>query len=44
MSDHFETVKKYFDNGIWTEQQVRNAVNKKWITAAEFAVITNKTF
>ena len=44
MSEKFETVKKYFDTGMWTEQQVKNAVVKEWITAKEFKTITGKTY
>jgi len=29
MSEKFEKVKKFFDLGMWTEQQVRNAVAKQ---------------
>lgn len=36
----FEKVKYYYDNGLWDIHRVRNAVVKKWITAAEFKVIT----
>ena len=44
MSEKFETVKKYFDTGMWTEQQVKNAVVKEWITAKEFKAITGKNY
>ena len=44
MSAKFETVKKYYDMGMWTEAQVRNAVVKSWITAQEFATITGKSY
>ena len=44
MSAKFETVKKYYDLGLWTEEQVRNAVVKGWITAAEFKTITGKKY
>lgn len=33
-SPKFSKVKSYYDNGLWTVQMVRNAVNR-WITAAE---------
>lgn len=33
-SSKFGRVKDYYDNGLWTAQMVRNAVNR-WITAAE---------
>ena len=44
MSEKFETVKKYFDNGMWSELQIKNAVVKNWITAAEFQAITGKAY
>ena len=44
MSTKFETVKKYYDLGLWTEAQVRKAVEKSWITAAEFKTITGKKY
>lgn len=37
MSEHsakFELVKKYYDNGLWNEQMVKNAVGR-WITEEE---------
>ena len=42
MSAKFEDIKKYYDYGMWTEQQVRVAVAKNWITAEEFKLITCK--
>ncbi len=44
MSEKFEIVKKYFDMDMWTEQKVRNAVIKGWITAEEFKTITGKNY
>lgn len=44
MSKRFTLVKKYFDNGFWTLEMVRNAVVKGWITAAEFAEITGEEY
>lgn len=37
-SKKFETVKGYYDNGLWTETMVRNAVGR-WITSEEYDVI-----
>ncbi len=34
MSTKYETVKKYYEKGLWTEKMVRNAVGR-WITAEE---------
>ena len=44
MSARFETVQKYFNMGMWTEAQVKNAVSKSWITAEEFKIITGKKY
>ena len=44
MSEKFETVKKYYDMGFWSEAKVRNAVVKGWITEAEFQTITGKEY
>ena len=44
MSAKFETVKKYYDLKLWTEDQVRKAVEKGWITADEFKLITGKKY
>ncbi len=44
MSAKFETVKRYYDMGFWTEEKVRNAVVKGWITAEEFKTITGRDF
>ena len=44
MSDRYELVKGYFDSGLWSEAQVRNAALKNWITEDEFENITGKPF
>ena len=44
MSEKYETVKRYWNLGLWNEQKVRNAVAKGWITSAEFKVITGKNY
>ena len=43
-SDKFETVKKYYDKGLWKIKAVRNAVVKGWITEEEFKEITGEEF
>ena len=40
----FAKVKRYYDNGQWTLQMVRNAVIKGWITAMEFKEITGEDY
>lgn len=44
MSKRYEQVKKYYDKGLWSENQVRNAVKAKWITEEEFTQITGKEY
>lgn len=39
----FEKVKKYFDNGLWDETRIKNAVVKKWITEDEYEIIVANT-
>jgi uncharacterized XkdX family phage protein len=39
---NFETIKKYFALGMWSEQMVCNAVKKAVITTDEYALITGK--
>lgn len=42
-SKKFNTVKGYFDKGLWTENMVRNAVGR-WITEGEAEeIITGHT-
>lgn len=44
MSRKFEKVKGFYDRGLWTKGQVRDAVGKKWITAEEYALITGEQY
>ena len=44
MSKKFETVKNYFDKGLWNLTRVKNAVVKNWITADEFKEITGEDY
>lgn len=44
MSKKYNTVKKYYDKGLWSERMVRDAVEKGWITTAEFVEITGKKY
>lgn len=44
MSKKFQTVKNYFDKGLWNIDRVKNAVVKKWITAEEFKEITGEDY
>lgn len=39
-SKDFDTFKRYYELGLWTEEQLRNAVLKGRITEAEFEEIT----
>ena len=43
MSKNFEKVKNYYDNGMWNEARVRNAVGK-WITEEEYKEITGEEY
>lgn len=44
MSAKYKTVKKYYKNGLWTIDKVRNAVVKGWITEEEFEEITGEKY
>ena len=44
MSEKYQKVKKYYDSGLWNVKMVRNAVEKKWITAEEFEEITGMKY
>ena len=43
-SKNFAKVKQYYSRGMWSEEMVRNAVVKGWITEAEFTEITGKEY
>lgn len=43
-SAHYETVKKWYDRGLWSVTRVRKAVVCKWITADEFKEITGEEY
>ena len=40
----FEKVKKYYENGYWTLEMIRNAVIKNWITVEQFKEITGQDY
>lgn len=39
-SPRYQQVLDYWEQGLWNETRLRNAVLKKWITEAEFTEIT----
>ena len=43
MSDNYEKVKWYYDNGYWSLSKVYNAVGK-WITEDEYTEITGLVY
>ena len=43
-SAKFEKVKNYYIGGYWTIKMVKNAVDKSWITKAEYKEITGETY
>lgn len=43
-SRYFEKVKSYWEQHLWNENRVRNAVLKEWITQEEFREITGNDF
>lgn len=44
MCKKYYLVKKYYDAGVWTKSMVHNAVDKKWITKAEYKEITGEDY
>ena len=43
-SKYYKNVKKWYELGKWPLDVVREAVNKGWITEAEYAEITGLIF
>ena len=44
MSKKYTKVKKFYDDELWTKEQVRNAVVKEWITPEEYEMITGEIY
>ena len=44
LSKNYNKVKNYYDQELWSINKIRNAVNKGWITAEEFEIITGELF
>lgn len=44
MSKKYKKVKKFYDEGLWTKSQVHDAVEKMWITAEEYRLITGEEY
>lgn len=44
MSKYFTIVKSNYDNGLWSEARVHNAVEKGWITEDEFELIVGRPY
>ena len=43
-SPKFDTVKRYYDEKLWTKKMVKNAVKKGWIIPAEYQEITGEVY
>ena len=43
-SAKYETVRTYYNRGLWDKAKVRNAVMKSWITADEYTEITGEVY
>lgn len=43
-SPKYDLLKSYWDQGLWNEIRMRNAVVKNWLTAAEFKQITGLSY
>ncbi len=44
MSKNYEKVKRFYDRGLWSEARVKNAVKMRWITPAEYELITGEKY
>jgi uncharacterized XkdX family phage protein len=44
MSTNFQKVKNYYDKGLWSIERVAKAVEKGWITAEEYQIITGEPY
>lgn len=40
----FDKVAYYYCNGLWSLARVQSAVEKRWISKAEYEMITGKSF
>lgn len=43
-SPKYDTVKYYYDHGLWDISRVHKAVEKGWITADEYTEITGEPY
>ena len=43
-SKNFEKIKKWYDQGLWSKEQVKKAVAKGQITPAEYEEITGEPY
>lgn len=43
MSANYSKVKGYYDNRLWGQERVKNAVGR-WITAQEYELITTEVY
>ncbi len=43
-SKRVDSIQEWYALGMWNEQRMRDAVEKKWISAEEFKQITGKDY
>lgn len=44
MSRNYAKVKNFYDRGLWSKTRVKNAVKARWITPAEYELITGEKY
>lgn len=44
MSKNYAKVKNFYDRGLWSKARVKNAVKARWITHAEYELITGEKY
>ena len=43
-SPRFELVKEFYESGLWGKGALKNAVEKKWITTAEYKELAGEAY
>lgn len=44
MSAKYEMLKNFYDEGLWDQERLNNAVSKNWIIAEEYKRITGEDY
>ncbi len=44
MSAKYEMLKNFYEEDLWDQERLKNAVSKNWITAEEYKLITGEDY